>query len=214
MYMSKSISNNNGAQVLGITGGIGSGKSVVSRLFTMHDVPVYDADTEAKRLMNTHESLREQLCDLVGENVYPDGALDKVRFAQWMFADKEHVLAVNRIVHGTVAQDFAQWVTNQRQSGKRIVAIEAAILFESGFDSLVDLTILVDAPKSLRLERAMKRDRVSQDQIEARMSKQMDDDARREKVDKIILCDDKHPVIPQVSWLVRELQNKHKEETS
>lgn len=214
MYMNKNISNNNSTKVLGITGGIGSGKSVVSRLFSMQGIPVYDADSEAKRLMNSHVSLREQLCTLVGEDIYQDGTLDKIHFAQWMFADNERVLAVNKIVHGTVAQDFAQWVSKQRQDGKRIVAIEAAILFESGFDSLVDLTILVDAPKELRLERAMMRDGASREQIEVRMSKQMDDNTRREKVDKIILCDDQHPVIPQVSWLVRELQNRLKEETS
>lgn len=214
MYTNKNISNNNAAQVLGITGGIGSGKSVVSRLFRMHDVPVYDADTEAKRLMNSHPSLREKLCKLVGEDVYPDGVLDRVRFAQWMFADNDRVLGVNRIVHGVLAQDFAQWVSDQRQHGQHVVAIEAAILFESGFDSLVDITVLVDAPKELRLTRAMKRDGANREQIEARMSKQMSDEARREKVDKIILCDDKHPVIPQVSWLLRELQNKQKQETS
>ncbi len=194
--------------VLGITGGIGSGKSVVSRLFRMKNIPVYDADTEAKRLMNEQISLREQLGVLLGEDLYPQGKLNKVRLAQWMFADSTRVLAVNKIVHGELAKDFVQWVGVQCQLGASIVAIEAAILFESGFDKLVDLTILVDAPKELRLQRAMARDGATREQVEARMNKQMDDNARLALVDKVILCDDIHPVIPQVSCLVKELQQR------
>ncbi|HXK74899.1 MAG TPA: dephospho-CoA kinase [Bacteroidaceae bacterium] len=192
--------------VVGITGGIGSGKSVVSRLFCMKNIPVYDADTEAKRLMNVQVSLREQLCNLLDEDLYVQGELDKARLAKWMFADNARVLAVNKIVHGALAQDFIQWVNIQYQLGLPIVAIESAILFESGFNTLVDLVILVDAPKELRLQRAMMRDSVTREQVEVRMNKQMDDDARRELVDKIILCDDIHPVIPQVSNLVTEIQ--------
>ena len=124
---------------IGITGGIGSGKSYVSHLLEKAGIPVYDTDTEAKKLTLSHPRIREGLLALLGEEVYKaDGSLNKPVLASYLFASAENAGRVNRIIHPCVHEDFQQWADRQAASGTEVVAMESAILFESGFHAIVD----------------------------------------------------------------------------
>ena len=169
--------------VLGITGGIGSGKSYVSSLLRVNlNVPVYDCDTEAKRLMNEDKGIQQQLMKLVGAHVYTDGKLQKKVLADYLFADQQHAQSVNAIVHPAVRADFGKWIKRQNTD---VVAIESAILYESGFDTLVDKVLFVDAPMELRIQRVMQRDGSSRQQVEARIGMQRSEEQRK-KADFVI----------------------------
>ena len=169
--------------ILGITGGIGSGKSYVSTLLREQlNVPVYDCDTEAKRLMNEDETIQWRLKELVGAHVYKNGKLQKSILANYLFSDQHHAQKVNAIVHPVVKDDFRKWAERQKSD---VVAIESAILYESGFDSMVDKILLVDAPKELRLQRVMQRDSSTRQQIEVRINMQRPE-GQRQKADYVI----------------------------
>lgn len=155
---------------IGITGGIGSGKSYVSNLLRREfSIPVYDCDAEAKRLTATNEEIRRKLIQLVGPEVFNGQELVRKCLADYLFADPEHASQVNAIIHPAVFEDFKQWADKQQ---KPIVALESAILFESGFNAYVDYVFFVDAPEEIRLMRAMKRDTATAEQIKARMQMQ------------------------------------------
>lgn len=171
---------------IGITGGIGSGKTYVARLLEQRGIPVYSTDAEAKRLMVASQDIRAGLTALAGEVYRADGSLDKERLAAFLFASPLHVEKVNAIVHPVVRQDFLQWVA--RQSAP-VVAMECAILYESGFDSLVDDVLLVRAPEEICLSRAMKRDGATTAQVKARMAAQMKDAERLSRT-RYIICND------------------------
>ena len=169
---------------IGITGGIGSGKSFVSSILRNElGVPVYDCDAESKRLTAENETIRVQLAALVGEDVFDGrGGLNRERLASYLFASEEHAKAVESIVHPQVREDFRQWCTAQRTS---IVAMESAILYESGFDAEVDEVLFVAAPIETRIARAMERDGCPRKAIHARMARQ-DTELAREKASWII----------------------------
>lgn len=151
---------------IGITGGIGSGKSYVSHLLEEAGIPVYDTDTEAKKLTLSHPRIREGLLVLLGEDVYKaDGSLNKPVLASYLFASTENAGRVNRIIHPCVYEDFQQWADRQAASGTEVVAMESAILFESGFHTAVDYVVMVYAPLELRITRAMQRDAATEAQI-------------------------------------------------
>ena len=189
---------------IGITGGIGSGKSYVCRLLQQRGIPVYSCDDEAKRLMQESPIIREQLCQLIGCNAYIGQELNKPVIAQFLFADSNHTTQVNHVVHPVVRQDFANWV---QQQNVPIVAQESAILFEAGFQDTVDITILVYAPHSLRLQRAMKRDHATSEQIEARMAQQMDEEEKRQRADYCILNDGTSDLNLQIDNLLKNIKN-------
>lgn len=169
--------------ILGITGGIGSGKSFLSSLLREQlNIPVYDCDTEAKRLTNEDETIQRRLKELVGAHVYKNGKLQKSILANYLFSDQHHAQKVNAIVHPVVKDDFCKWVEQQKVD---VVAIESAILFESGFDSMVDKILFVDAPKELRIQRVMQRDGSTRQQIEARINMQRPE-GQRQKADYVI----------------------------
>ena len=135
--------------IIGLTGGIGSGKSVVSRLLRLMDIPVYDCDREAKRLMCQDAVVRERLIAIAGEGVFrADGQLDRTYLASYMFGDDAHVRQVNQVVHPVVRADFKQWAL---QAGRKIVAVESAILFEAGMAADVDAVWVIHAPENMRL---------------------------------------------------------------
>ena len=157
---------------IGITGGIGSGKSVVSRILTTMGYPVYDSDSWAKRLMNNHPDIRQALTDRFGPDTYISGTLNRAFLAQQIVNDKDALAFVNSIVHPIVCNHFVQWATAQHSE---IVFIESAILFSSGLDKILDKTIYVDAPQELRLQRAMLRDNASAEAIIARINNQSHD---------------------------------------
>ena len=190
-------------QVIGITGGIGSGKSIVSKCFHIMGIPVYDCDKEAKRLNHTHPTIRQSLIKLVGTHVYmTDGTLNKVALADYLFATPTHAQQVNDIIHPVVKEDFLQWKSRQHSPW---VAIESAILYESRFDSLADKVIAVCAPAEVRLTRACLRDNASPDAIRARMSHQTTDEEKSKQADYTLNNDDKQAILPQILDILANL---------
>lgn len=161
---------------LGITGGIGSGKSYVCRILQTHfDVPVYDCDAHAARIMRSEPCVVEQLRTLL-DNLYgPNGELDKQCMARYIFASDENACSVNRIVHPAVRTDLQRWFTCQVVP---VAAMESAILYESGFDAEVDKVICVEAPLTLRIGRAMERDGATEEQVRQRIARQNTDEVR------------------------------------
>ncbi len=163
---------------LGITGGIGSGKSYVAQMLQARwDVPVYDCDSEAKRLTAESDDIRTALTQLVGDHLWQQGQMQKPVLAAYLFASPEHAAQVNAIIHPAVRRDFLRWADAHSRSS--VVAIESAILCESGFHTLVDSILLVDAPLEVRLQRAMLRDGASRQQVMTRMARQDSAQARR-----------------------------------
>lgn len=191
---------------IAIIGGIGSGKSVVSRLFRLMNIPVYDCDSEAKRLMNTSAALRSELIKAIDERVYQaDGVIDRAYLASFMFGNAQHVALVNSIVHPAVRADFKQWAANTQAS---IVAVETAILFESGLDADVDSIVLVSAPIETRISRAILRDHSNEQAIRQRMKSQMSDTELVTRANHIILNDDTTSLIVQVKQVIQKIASK------
>lgn len=160
---------------VGITGGIGSGKSVVCEMLRQRDVAIYDCDIRAKELMASDRVIAERLVERFGAEVFANGELNRAYLAERVFSDAEALAALNGIVHPRVAEDFERWAS---EAEGEYVVLESAILFESGFDSKVDVVVAIMAPEELRLERAMQRDGVSRELIEERMRNQLSDDER------------------------------------
>ena len=184
---------------IGVTGGIGSGKSYVCRLLAQHwQLPVYDCDSAAKRLMVSSPSIRQQLQELVGDDVYDaSGQLNKGVMSRYLFADAVHVQAVNAIVHPAVKDDFEQWLSRQTSD----VVMESAILVEAGFADAVDCLVVVEAPLALRIQRAMARDGATEEQVQARIRHQMTAEQLRDYAD-IVIINDGRDVLPQLSPIV------------
>lgn len=185
---------------IGITGGIGSGKSVVSRLLEVMGIPVYIADIESKRLTNTDPFIRQELCALLGEKVFEGGELNKAFLASYLFGHPDHARRINEIIHPQVKDDFRRWV--EGQSFSSIVGMESAILIESGFAAEVDVVVMVYAPLELRVRRAIKRDCSSRELIMKRIQSQMSDEEKRKQAEFVIVNDGEVPLIPQVLELI------------
>lgn len=163
---------------VGLTGGIGSGKSKVAELLRDKGIAVYDSDTRAKELMANNTALREALIETFGTECYTSEGLNRPWLAQRVFSNAEELKRLNAIVHPAVMRDFAAWASEQ--SGEYVV-MESAILLEASLESHVDVVVAVMAPKELRLERAMRRDGATREQIEARMENQITDEERTER---------------------------------
>lgn len=174
---------------IGITGGIGSGKSYLCSRLAALGIPVYNCDDEAKRLMHTDLTLRRQLTELIGPDTYnADGTLNKPVVADFLFSSTDNAKRINAVVHPRVLADFNTWADSQPQTSTTVV-MESAILFESGFDKSVDLTVAVYAPETIRLARAMRRDAASEEQIRRRMANQMNDEEKRRLADFVFYND-------------------------
>ena len=190
---------------IGITGGIGSGKSTVCRLFGMLGIPVYDSDSRARALMNGDATLRRRIADLLGEEVYRDGTLDRQRVAERVFADSALLEALNRIVHPAVGRDFSAWADRYAGGGNGeippYVILESAILVESGFDRYVDRVVTVTAPEEVRVARTVERDGVSPEKVRARIAAQSGEEERMARADRVIRNDDRESLIVQVEAL-------------
>lgn len=191
---------------LGVTGGIGSGKSVVCRLLQMLDVPVYDSDSRAKWLMANSLALRERLCARFGVEIYEGGVLQRRVLAERVFSDAEALAALNAIVHPAVAEDFCAWAAEREAEGADVVVLESAILLSSGFDRFVDRCVAVVAPEELRVARAVARDGASVEQIKARIAAQMSQQEVAGRCDYVIVNDEESMLWPQVLSLVAELR--------
>lgn len=158
---------------VGITGGIGSGKSTVCRLFEQNGIAVYDSDARAKALMAEDATLREQLVEAFGAECYNEQGLNRAYLAGRVFGDDAELQRLNGIVHPAVKEDFRRWADVQRGA---YVVLESAILFESGFDTQVNTTLAVMAPMEERLRRTVERDGVDREAVRRRMEHQLSDD--------------------------------------
>lgn len=187
---------------IGITGGIGSGKSVVSTLLQINGIAVYIADLESKKLLDSSSVIRKQLTDLFGHSIYDATGLNRKMLASLIFNDAMLLKKVNAIIHPEVAKHFNTWSDMQRTA---YVALESAILFESGFNYQVDISLLVYAPEDLRIERAIMRDKATRDEVIRRIQNQQSDEVKKELVDYIIYNDEKLALVPQIEAFLRYL---------
>jgi dephospho-CoA kinase len=188
---------------IGITGSIGSGKSLICKIFQQLGAPVYDADSHAKELMTTDGILISDIKKEFGDLAFhSDGTLNRVYLAEHVFHDQKKLDTLNSLVHPRVALDYKKWV--EAHAEFTYVIKEAALLFESGSYQMLDKIIVVDAPESLRIKRVLQRDaHRTVEQIKAIVEKQMKDDEKLKRADYIIVNDESQPVIPQVLKLHR-----------
>ncbi|MDR1984390.1 MAG: dephospho-CoA kinase [Prevotellaceae bacterium] len=189
---------------VGLTGGIGSGKTVVAKIFKTVGAPVFCADDEAKKLYSDND-VRKQIINIFGKQIYiNDNDIDKQLLASKIFSNKQLLEKINSIIHPAVHKHFENWLAAQKSS---YIIHEAAILFESGFDKFMDKIIVVDAPQDLRITRVMARNKESYQQVIKRMENQMNDEERNTRADFIIRNYVNTPVLPQVLKIHKNLLN-------
>ncbi|MFO7658203.1 MAG: dephospho-CoA kinase [Bacteroidales bacterium] len=181
---------------VGLTGGIGSGKSIVCNIFRQLSIPVYNADIRAKILSDNDSEIKQRLMRLFGKKIYTSFGLDRKKLATIIFNDKDALQSVNAIIHPKVIRDFEEWLREHRH--RKYTIHESAILFESGMVPMFDNTIMVTSPEALRIKRVMERDNVDETHVRNIMKSQMPEEKKTELSDYIITNDDKTPVLPQV----------------
>lgn len=191
---------------VGLTGGIGSGKSTVAKVFEVLGIPVYYADDAARRLMNEDETLKDELQKLFGKETYIDGKLNRKYLSGLVFNNAEKLAGLNSIVHPATFRDAGLWM--QQQSAPYAIK-EAALIFESGAQEHLDYLIGVFAPAPLRIQRVMKRDGVTRNEVMARMEKQMEESIKMRLCDYVITNDELELVIPQVVKIHEALKIKN-----
>jgi len=191
---------------IGITGGIGSGKSIASRLFHALGVPVYDADTRARWVMEHDETLRSELLTAFGADTYDAaGRLNRPVLAATVFNNPARLAQLNGLVHPHVGTDFARWAAAQQQAGHAYVLKEAALLFEAGSYKQLDRIITVFAPLTVRTARVLRRDpHRSAAEVAAIMAKQLSEEEKMQRADYVLVNDDTRPLLPQVLALHAE----------
>ena len=187
---------------IGLTGGIGSGKSTAARIFELLGVPIYYADAASKKLYQTNQVLRTSLVKLFGEDIYAGNELNRLKLADIVFADKDKLQLLNQLVHPLTIQDANDWIKKQNAD---YVIKEAALLFESGSYAALDYIIGVYAPASLRIERVMERDGITKEHVLKRMDKQMNEEEKMSRCDFVLKNDETELLIPQVIALHQKL---------
>ena len=180
---------------IGLTGGIGSGKSTVAKIFEVLGIPIYYADAAARRLMNEDDTLKKNIIAHFGPDSYKDGSLNRAYISSRVFNNKENLEVLNAITHPATIRDANDWMLKQQSP---YVIKEAALIFESGSAEFLDHVIGVCAPLSLRLQRIMHRDGVSREDVLQRMSRQIDEKIKMKLCDSIVINDEQHLLIPQV----------------
>lgn len=191
---------------VGITGGIGSGKTYVCKIISSLGYPIYDCDTRAKELMSSNKALISSIKHLIGTDSYNnDGSINKEVIAGFLFANKANTDKMNLLVHPAVKNDFLQWASEQQSE---IVFMESAILFESKFNDVVDHTVAIYAPAEIRLKRAIQRDNTTKEKIESRMRQQLTEQETSSLSDFQIINDGKANVHEQVLELLSKLKNE------
>jgi dephospho-CoA kinase len=188
---------------IGLTGGIGSGKSTVSKIFEQLGVPVYYADTAAKRIMNEDAVLMATLTDHFGPEVYIDGVLNRTHLASLVFNEKKQLELLNSLVHPATIRDSEAWMN--RQTAPYAIK-EAALIFESGSQDQLDYVIGVYAPESLRIQRAMQRDNLTREAVKDRIQNQLSESIKMRLCQFVIRNDEQQLVIPQVIELDKKLR--------
>ena len=188
-------------KVIGLTGGIGSGKSSIARVFKSMGVPIYIADERAKALYSSSEQLKRMVISGFGEEVYPEGRFSPLVLAEKVFGDEKALGALNAMVHPLVKADFSQWLKEQ---SARYVIREAAILFESASHLDCNAVITVEANENERIQRVMLRDNRSEKEVRQRMNKQWTDAQRREKADHVIVNNNNSLILERCYLLHQE----------
>ncbi|QXP58248.1 dephospho-CoA kinase [Olleya sp. HaHaR_3_96] len=189
-------------KIIGLTGGIGSGKTTVANFFKDLGVPIYIADTEAKALMNRSKVIKRKLLKLFGDQAYIDNKLNRPFIASQIFSNKTLLKQMNAIVHPKVAKHFANWVEKQKSA---YVISEAAIIFENGSYKKYDYIITVVAPEQVRLNRVLKRDESSKDKVQAIMKNQWTDKQKTELSNFVITNTDLEDTKLQVGKIHKQL---------
>lgn len=193
--------------VIACTGGIGSGKSAIVNAFAALGIPAYDCDSRTKELYHTDTALKKRIVGLLGcEVANPDGSLDLKRMAALIFADRELLERLEAIVHPAVAEDFRRWASGQQSD---IVIMESAILQQKPFfDKFADFTITVSAPEEIRIQRVMRRDGLSREQVLSRLASQWTDARREARADMVLTSDDCNASLPRIVELIDRLRTK------
>ena len=187
---------------IGITGGIGVGKSIVSKIIELMGYNVFNSDFEAKSLINKDPLIKDQLIKLLGKEIYKNSILNKEVMAEKIFSNNETRKLVNEIVHPRVRDSFALFVSKQKNN---LVFNESAILFETGSYKEFDKIILVTSPMYLRVSRIINRDKCSKQELNAKISSQWDDNTKIPLADFVILNDEKEPIINQIEIVLNQL---------
>lgn len=187
---------------VGLTGGIGSGKSTVAQIFEVLGIPVYYADIEAKRLMNEDPELKSAIIKLFGRRSFSNNSLDRKFISSIVFSDPEKLELLNALVHPATKKDGEAWM--QKQISPYAIH-EAALIFEAKVNDRLDHVIGVSSPEDLRIKRAMERDDVSRDEVMKRMSRQLDENSKMSKCDFVLVNDEEQLLIPQVLELHKKL---------
>lgn len=189
--------------IVGITGGIGGGKTTLANKLRLEGYDVFDSDNEARRLQNEHPTIRREMISLFGNEIYINEELDRKKLAEIVFLNKNLLQKLGVIVHPVVRKEFATWL-EQRKSHE-LLFIESAILYEAGMNSLVDKVILMTASVETRTRRVLKRDKISLEQVKARMANQMPEELKMSKADFIIFSDDNLPLEDKMKNILNEL---------
>ncbi len=180
---------------VGITGGIGSGKTTVARIFELLGIPVYYADTAAKRLMNDDEDVKNAIIAHFGPGSYKDGRLNRAYISSIVFNDKDQLEKLNAITHPATIRDANEWMKRQKTA---YTIKEAALIFESGSVEFLDHVIGVYTPLPLRIQRIMQRDGITREEVAQRMSRQLDENIKMKLCDSVLVNDEQQLLIPQV----------------
>ena len=188
---------------IGITGGMGAGKSVISEMMRCLGITVYDADIASKKILNSNTKVKTQLIELLGEEIFSNGQLNRPLMAQLIFNNNELLLKTNAIIHPAVFEEIIAWSETQN---KEVVACETAILFESGMVSYFDSILMVSAPLEIRIERCIKRNNFTREQVLERIAKQMDESKKIELSDFVIDNDNRKALYPQLKNFLNNLK--------
>jgi dephospho-CoA kinase len=187
------------AKLIGLTGGIGSGKSTVASIFLSLEIPVYQSDVRARELMNTDTTLRQHIINLLGKKAYlPSGEADRPWIANRVFTDKSLLQQLNEIIHPAVAADVSKWASTGQNLHAPYLIKESAILFEEELTASLDAVILVIAPEAMRIERVMQRDQITREKVLERINNQWPDSKKIPLADYIIYNDGVRSLIEQV----------------
>jgi len=196
--------------IIGITGGIGGGKSTLSAKLSAEGYKVFDTDARAKSLQNEYPELVRQLKALFGDTIYNSEGLDRAALARIVFGNKDLLQQLNKLVHPFVREDFNHWIS--QHLSEKLLFVESAIMFESGLVNSVDKVILMTASEDVRISRVVKRDMVSPEQVKARIANQMPDELKIPKADYVIFSDDNMPLLDKMHDILESLLKLQEEQ--
>lgn len=189
-------------KTVAVTGGIGSGKSVVTRIFQTLGYPVYDCDGQLKRLYHEDDSLKKALCQVYGDDIYQGGRLRTATLAAAVFGRPDRLAQLNALTHPFVAKDFVKWRDAQTAE---MVVLESAILFQSCLGLSFDAVIAVSAPEPLRIERVLTRPGMTPQLVRERMDSQLSDREICSRADYVVCNDQVSPLLPQIQHIISQI---------